>query len=176
MDQFIERDPVSDSTSDNKNHSNLSKGKDSFDINVGGSVVEFFNRNSSEYPVEIGAPRFEPIPITKQKDNMVNVARLYAQQEYDRIMEMVQVLQKQANDIKRRLEITDAVHAAKYKFQLYQGNTYWLLYDTLKQCTRLSLNGPNEWFTGKPDEYEYIAQVKWLGDYTWIEVSSNNGI
>jgi len=31
--------------------------------------------------------------------------------------------------------------------------------------------GPTDWSTGAPADYEYICQVKWLGDYTWIEVT-----
>jgi hypothetical protein len=37
----------------------------------------------------------------------------------------------------------------------------------------LSINGPKDWCTGKPEEYEYIARVKWLGDHTWIEVEDD---
>ena len=103
---------------------------------------------------------------------MVNVARLHAQQEYQRIMDLVAVLQKQADQIKRRLEITDAVHAAKYQFQIFHGKTYWLLYDTKDQCTRLSMHGPDDWCTAPPRQYEYITRVKWLGDYSWIEVDA----
>ena len=128
--------------------------------------------HSIAYPMEVGAPKFELVPVTKQKDLMVNAARMHAQQEYDRIMELVRVLQKQAEDIKRRLEITDMVHAARYDFQTYHGQIYWLLYDRRKDCTRLSHNGPNDWSTGIPDGYEYIGQVKWLGDYTWVQVDT----
>lgn len=153
--------------------SNISKGRNSFDANVGNSLVTFFNRNVTPYPTEVGGPKFDLVPVTKQKDVMLNVARLHAQQEYDRIIELVNVLQKQASELKRRLEITDAVHAAEYQFQLSHGNIYWLLYDTKKQVTRLSTMGPNDWSSGKPDWYDYIAQVKWLGDHTWIEVNSD---
>ena len=101
---------------------------------------------------------------------MLNVGRMYAQQEYDRIMELVKVLQKQANQIKRRLEITDAVHAAEYQFQVYHNQIYWLVFDSKINNTRLTPMSPNSWSTGAPEHYEYIARVKWLGDYTWIEV------
>ena len=94
--------------------SNLAKGRHSYDAKIGDSIVPFFNRNVSEYPTEAGGPKFDLIPVTKQKDIMINHARLYAQQEYDRIMELVTVLQKQAEGIKRRLDVTDAVHAAVY--------------------------------------------------------------
>ena len=104
---------------------------------------------------------------------MLNVARLHAKQEYDRIMELVTVLQKQAEQIKHRLDLTDMVHAAKYDFQLANGNIYWLLYDHRKQFTRLSIHGPNDWSSSAPAEYEYLARVKWLGDHTWIEVEDD---
>lgn len=149
---------------------NSAKGRDSFDATLGNSLVNFFNRNVTPYPTEVGGPKFGLVPVTKQKDIMLNVARLHAQQEYDRIMQLVDVLQKQAQDIKKRLDITDMVHAAKYDFQLYHNNVYWLVYDHRKNFTRLAALGPNDWSTAPPQEYEYICPVKWLGDYTWIEL------
>jgi hypothetical protein len=150
--------------------SNVSKGRNSFDARIGDSLVAFFNKNVTPYPTDIGGPAFDLIPVEKQKDIMVNVARLHAQQEYERIMELVAVLQKQAAQIKRRLEITDLVHTAKYQFQTYHNQCYWLTWDARKQETLLVTLGPNDWCTGAPEDYQYIARVRWLGDYTWIEV------
>lgn len=151
---------------------NLSNGVNSFDANIDGSLVQFINRNTTPYPVEVGGPKFDLVPVTKQKDIMVNVARMHAEQEYNRIMELVGVLQKQANSIKRRLELTDKIHKAHYQFQIYHGQTYWLCYDHDKKITRLVLNGPNNWSSSAPKEYEYICQVKWLGDHTWVEIDN----
>jgi hypothetical protein len=150
--------------------SNRAKGATSFDSNIGNSLVTFLNRNVTPYPTEVGGPKFDLIPVTERKDLMVNAARMHAEQEYNRIMEMVAVLSKQAEEVKRRLEITDMVHKAEYQFQPAHGQTYWLLYDTEAETTRLAIQGPMDWTTGKPEKYEYITQVKWLGDYTWIEV------
>jgi hypothetical protein len=97
---------------------------------------------------------------------------MYAQQEYDRIMELVNVLQKQANDIKRRLDVTDAVHAAEYQFSPVMGNCYWLVWDKRKEKTLLVLTGPTEWSTGAPEDYEYITNVKYMGDHTWLEINT----
>ena len=154
----------------NKEKSNSAKGRESFDAVAGNSLVNFFNRNVATYPTEVGSPKFDLVPVTQQKDLMLNVARLHAQQEYDRIMQLVSVLQSQAADIKRRLEVTDLVHQAEYKFQLYPGQTYWLVFDTKINKSRLSHQGPDDWATGAPDHYEYITKVQWLGDYTWKEV------
>lgn len=152
---------------------NSANGRSSYDSTSSGSLIHFFNRNVTPYPTESGGPKFDLVPVEKHKDIMLNVARLHAKQEYDRIMELVNVLHKQAEQIKHRLDLTDMVHGAVYNFQLANGNIYWLLYDTRKQCTRLSINGPNDWSTGKPDSYEYISRVKWLGDHTWIEVEDD---
>jgi hypothetical protein len=155
-----------------KKKSNVTDGRESFDITVGNTLVAFFNRNVSTYATEAGGPKFDLIPVEKQKDIMVNVARMYAQQEYNRITELVTVLQRQAAELKRRLDITDMVHAAKYEFQVYHGQTYWLVYEHNKEGTRLTQSGPEDWSTGAPTDYEYICQVKWLGDYTWVEVNN----
>lgn len=150
--------------------SNVAKGRNSFDANVGGSVIPFFNRNVTPYPTEAGGPKFDLIPVTKQKDIMINHARMYAQQEYDRIMELVTVLQKQADDIKRRLDVTDAVHAAEYQFQIVMGNCYWLAWDSRKQQMILTLHGPKDWSSGPPVDYVYQTRVKYMGDHTWMEI------
>ncbi|NBR23755.1 MAG: DUF2452 domain-containing protein [Micrococcales bacterium] len=149
---------------------NSAKGRNSFDANIGGQLIHFVNRNVTEYPTEAGGPNFDLVPVTQQKDIMLNAARMHAKQEYDRIMEIVKVLQKQAEDIKKRLDLTDQVHAAAYQMQLYPGQKYWLFRDLRKGGTALTLTGPNDWNTGIPENYEYLTQIQWLGDYTWMEV------
>lgn len=153
--------------------SNQAKGRESYDSNIGNSLVTFFNRNVSNYPTEVGAPKFDLVPVTQQKDIMINVARLHANQEYNRIMELVNVLQKQAEQIQRRLQLTDMVHGAEYKFQLYHNQCYWLAFDTKRNKSILTPLGPNDWHANKPQEYDYVCRVRWLGDYTWIEVNED---
>jgi hypothetical protein len=151
--------------------SNLSKGRDSYDSTGTGAIIPFFNRNITPYATEAGGPKFDLVPVTKQKDLMINHARMYAQQEYDRIMELVAVLEKQAQDIKRRLDVTDAVHAAEYQFQVVMGNSYWLVWDKRREKTLLVTLGPDDWCTGAPVDYEYITNVKYMGDHTWLEIN-----
>jgi hypothetical protein len=148
---------------------NSAKGRNSFDANIGGQLIHFVNRNVTEYPTEAGGPNFDLVPVTQQKDIMLNAARMHAKQEYDRIMELVTVLQKQAEEVKKRLDITDMVHGAKYDFRLYPGAFYWLVFDTDKKFTRLVMTGPTDWNTGPPKQYDYITRIQWLGDATWKE-------
>jgi hypothetical protein len=151
--------------------SNILKGRDSYDSTSTGTLIPFLNRNVTPYATESGAVKFEMVPVTKQKDLMINHARMFAQQEYDRIMELVTVLEKQAQGIKRRLEVTDAVHGAVYQFQPVMGNIYWLVWDKRKQHTLLTQNGPDGWSSSAPEDYEYMAQVKYMGDHTWLELN-----
>jgi hypothetical protein len=130
-----------------------------------------WKKSSVEYALDVGAPKFELVPVKQQKDLMINAARMNAEQEYNRIMELVKVLQKQAEDIKRRLWITDLVHAAEYRFQIYPGGFYWLIWDHIDGISRLSNMGPDDWTTGAPDKYEYVCKIQWLGDQTWREVT-----
>ena len=150
---------------------NSAKGRSSYDSTSTGSIIPFFNRNVSEYPTEAGGVKFDLVPVTKQKDIMINHARMYAQQEYDRIMELVAVLEKQAQEIKRRLDITDAVHGAVYQFQPVMGNVYWLVWDRRKQHTLLTQNGPDDWSSSAPEDYEYQTKVKYMGDHTCMELN-----
>ena len=154
------------------NEPNSAKGRYSYDSTSTGGLINFLNRNVTPYATEAGGPKFDLVPVTKQKDLMINHARMYAQQEYNRIMELVSVLQKQAEQIKRRLEVTDAVHAAEYQFSPVMGNAYWLVWEKRKQKTLLVLTGPTEWSTGVPLDYEYMAQVKYMGDHTWLELNN----
>jgi hypothetical protein len=156
--------------------SNSAKGRHSYDSTSTSLTINFFNRNISEYPTEAGGPKFDLVPVTQQKDLMINHARMYAQQEYDRIMDLVAVLEKQAQQIKRRLEITDAVHAAVYQFQPVMGNPYWLVWDKRKQHTLLTQNGPNDWSSSAPEDYEYISRIKYMGDHTWLEINEQGDI
>lgn len=153
--------------------SNLLKGKNSYDSDSSGSLIPFINKNITPYATEAGGPKFDLIPVQKQKDIMINHARMYAQQEYDRIMELVVVLQKQADDIKRRLDVTDAVHSAEYQFQVVMGQCYWLVWDKRKEKMLLVHQGPNDWSSSAPGDYEYQTQVKYMGDHTWMEIDEN---
>ena len=99
--------------------SNRAKGRNSHDAKIGSDLVEFINRSVTPYATESSGPKFDLVPVAHQKDIMVNAARMHAQQEYRRIMELVAVLQRQASELERRLDLTDQVRNAKYDFQIY---------------------------------------------------------
>jgi hypothetical protein len=36
--------------------------------------------------------------------------------------------------------------------------------------------GPDDWSTGAPEDYEYITQVKYMGDHTWLELNEKGNL
>ncbi len=65
-----------------KKKSNVAKGRNSYDATFDNSLVAFFNKNITPYATEAGGPKFDLISVEKQKDIMVNVARMHAEQSF----------------------------------------------------------------------------------------------
>jgi hypothetical protein len=53
------------------------------------------------------------------------------------------------------------------------GNCYWLVWNTRLEKMLLVLTGPTSWNTGAPEDYQYLAQVKYMGDHTWMEIKED---
>ena len=54
--------------------------------------------------------------------------------------------------------------------------TYWLFREKTKDYIGLTPLGPGDWHLGiTPEDYEYIAHVRFLGDQTWEEVTEVEG-
>ncbi len=138
--------------------------------------ITFFNRNTHEYPVDVGAPAFSPIAVEQEKDISVNVARAHARQEYDRIMEMVEVLQEQARRLKDRVDCTELVHGCEYSMRVTHDKTYYIYFNTMKNRNILALTGPDEWSTGVPDHWQFQAAVRRKGDSTWEYEDDSNSM
>lgn len=155
-------------------NNNIAKGRNSKDATIGDIDVAFINHNISEYPVTVGAPNFSPVLIEKQKDIELNVAREHAKQEYERIMEMVRILQEQAKQLVDRVDATELVHNTEYSILINYTNIYHIYYDSVKQKNILTNIGPTNWCAGPPYYYEYIAAVRKKGDSTWEYVDEDS--
>lgn len=155
-------------------NSNIAKGRNSKDAIIGDLDVAFINHNSSEYPVTVGAPNFSPVLIEKKKDIELNVAREHAKQEYERIMEMVRILQEQAKQLVDRVDATELVHGAEYGMLINYTYVYHIYFDSIKNKNILSNVGPNSWCAGPPYYYQHIAAVRKKGDSTWEYVDEDS--
>lgn len=129
--------------------------------------IDTFKKSSLPYALDIGSQFFEiGIPENK-KDLLLNQAVKNAYDELSKLKEIVEVAQKQALDIKKRLEVTHLIHNAKYNFEPTVGVNYWLVHHKLQNNNILSNTGPDDWSFGKPDYYEYVAKVQYLANGLW---------
>jgi len=129
-------------------------------------------RSSLPYPMELGAPAFAPIAVEKEKDIILNVGKLHAQQEYDRIMEQVDVLKRQADNLVNRIAVSELMHTVTYGFQPRHNKVYYVYHDTQKDLHWASPTHPEEWSAGPGAHNKFVMAVKMLGDSTWQEVSN----
>ena len=126
-------------------------------------------RSGLSYPMELGSPAFAPIAIEKEKDILLNTSRLNAKQEYDRIMEQVEVLRKQAEALTNRMQVSEVMHNCIYGFRVVHGKIYYVYYDDFKHKNVLCINAPNGW-SAFPPHYTYVMTVRLLGDSTWEQI------
>jgi hypothetical protein len=134
--------------------------------------------NIMPYPTNVGAPKFEPLPIATIKDKAKNIARYHANEkleelneQYQLVLKQAELIQNQAQKIIDRLSVTDKVLESEYQFVTVPYKIYYVVWDKRKEFYRLVSLGPNDWSTGAPTDYVYEHAVRLLGDGTWEIVS-----
>ena len=105
-------------------------------------------------------------PVDKGRVKGRAVTAMYEQTDIqlDQIREQIELLARQAQDIQRRVEISEKIYLAEMNFEPIISKTYHLyLRESGKHV--LSMVAPEEW--GKNLPFEFISTVKLLADHTW---------
>jgi hypothetical protein len=87
----------------------------------------------------------------------------------DQIRKQIELLALQANEIKRRKELSMMIYDAKINFVPQIGQVYHL-YEKRDGTHTLSLVAPKEWGGGSGPYQAHLGGVKLLADHTWTEV------
>lgn len=155
---------------------NSAKGRNSFDITVGDQLVNFFNRNVTPYPTEVGAPKFDMVNVESERDLQLNQARQFANEELSRLNEHAEVLQRQYRALERRVMLTELVNKAHYMFLPQAGQVYHLYQEStpFQNRTVLIRTGPDQWSSGIPGGLTFLGSVRKLGDNTWEPVGETD--
>ena len=105
-------------------------------------------------------------PIDKGKVKGLAVTAMYEQTEMqlDQIREQINLLAAQANQIKKRVEISESIYQAEIGFKPLIGKTYHL-YQRENDKYLVSMVGPEEW--GRSSRLDFRATIKLLADHTW---------
>jgi len=132
---------------------------------------------STPYPTNVGAPKFEVLPINELKDQNKMVAREHANQklselneQWELVMKQADLIRRQADDVVDRVRITEWVLDCEFGFNPIVGKEYYLYTNSEKRRMFMTLLGPDMWSCGPPDHLEFVCAVRKLGDSTWERV------
>jgi len=116
------------------------------------------------YPHHVGSIVIKPEDNGKIKSRSLTAMREQTNIQMNQIQKQVELLAQQANELKKRIEISEKIYLADLSFEPLIGHTYHLYIKEEKY--KLLLIGPEDW--GKmPKTLQYIGTVKMLGDHTW---------
>ncbi len=117
------------------------------------------------YPHTIGSPAFAPTEKGIIKSRSMQAMEEQSNMQLNQIQEQIQLLAKQAERLKNRVEVSKAVYAADMNFEPVVGKEYHL-YAREEGEFVMSMIAPEEW--GKKTAFKhFVASVKLLSDRTW---------
>ena len=120
--------------------------------------------NVLPYPHHRGSALIKPEDQGKVKGKALKAMYQQTDKQLDQIKEQIELLARQANDIKHRVEISEKVYQAEIRFEPVMGVDYYL-YEKEDQRWVISMISPAEWQKGCP--YQFIAKIQLLADHTW---------
>ncbi|HCT23763.1 MAG TPA: DUF2452 domain-containing protein [Chitinophagaceae bacterium] len=132
--------------------------------------TEIYHKQLSVLPY---ASSVGSVAIRPTKEGMIKHKALTAMEEQtnmqlDQIRQQIELLAKQAQEIRKRKELSLMIYEATLRFKPQIGHTYHL-YEKHDGTHMLSLVAPNEWGGAGPFK-QFIATVQLLADHTWKEI------
>ncbi|MCX6205027.1 MAG: DUF2452 domain-containing protein [Bacteroidetes bacterium] len=134
--------------------------------------TEIYHKQMSVLPY---ASSVESVAIRPTKEGVIKHKALSAMEDQtnmqlNQIRQQIELLAKQAQEIRKRKELSLMIYEAKLSFKPQIGQVYHL-YEKRDHTHILSLVAPQEWGGAGPFK-QYLSSVQLLADHTWIEVGS----
>ena len=124
-------------------------------------------KSTDHFAVQRGSVAFAPTKEGAIKSRAFKVMDEQINMQMGNIMEQIEVLARQAEDLKTRRVVSESIYRAKMSFEPLVGDTYYLYLD--KKGHVLSILSPEEFGENKliENQMTYMAKVKLLADCTW---------
>jgi|JI81BgreenRNA_FD_contig_51_1259120_length_683_multi_2_in_0_out_0_1 hypothetical protein len=117
------------------------------------------------YAHTVGGAVIKPEDEGKIKGRAIQAMQEQTTSQMKQLYEQMQTLAKQAQEINRRIEVSNRIYVAQMRFEPIIGRIYYL-YEKHDGTDTLSLIAPNEW--GRAKKFaKHIASAKLLADHTW---------
>ena len=123
-------------------------------------------------PHHVGSAVIKPEDKGKIRGQALMAMEDQTQREMTQIYEQIRVLAKQANEIKKRVEVSEKIYLSQINFEPVINHIYYL-YEKDDNSNILSMISPKEWGKFFPFK-KYLATVKLLSDHTWDVIDSNS--
>jgi hypothetical protein len=132
--------------------------------------TEIYHKQMSVLPY---ASSLGSVAIRPTNEGVIKYKALAAMEEQtqmhlDQIREQIELLARQAQEIRKRKELSLMIYESRLSFQPQIGHTYHL-YEKKDGTHLLSLVAPNEWGGAGPFK-AFVSSVKLLADHTWVEI------
>lgn len=123
------------------------------------------NPHNLPYAHTVGGFVIKPLDKGRIKGEAMNAMVEQTEMQLKQIYRQMELLAKQAAELRERMELSYAVYEADVNFRPNVGHTYFL-YERSGQKPVLSMISPEEW--GKKIPFSaFRAEVKLLADHTW---------
>lgn len=117
------------------------------------------------YAHTVGGALVKPEDKGKIKGQSMAAMQDQTTRQFDQIFGQMKTLLDQANQLKRRVEISERIYQSEMGFSPVIGQEYHL-YTRENGADFLSMIAPKEW--GRSKKWvDYVGSVKLLSDYTW---------
>ncbi len=117
------------------------------------------------FPHSLGSALIKAEDKGKLKSRALSAMHEQTAKQLFQIQKQVELLVNQANELKKRVEISEKIYLAELSFEPFVGNEYHL-YES-EGVHKLFMIAPEEWGRSKPDKLNFVASVKLLSDHTW---------
>lgn len=133
--------------------------------------IEIYHKQLSVLPYSSSVAG---VAIRPTKEGVIKHKALSAMEDQtnmqlDQIRQQIELLARQAQEIRKRKELSMMIYEAKLNFKPQIGQVYHL-YEKKDGTHILSLVAPQEWGASGPFK-QFVSSVKLLADHTWVEVS-----
>lgn len=123
------------------------------------------NPHNLPYAHNVGSAIIFPDDKDRIKSNAMSAMVEQTNMQMKQIYDQMELLVNQANDLKKRVEVSEQIYEAEMGFKPLSGHTYHL-YEKEDGQKVLSMIGPKEW-VNKCKYAKYIATARLMGDHTW---------
>jgi hypothetical protein len=124
------------------------------------------------YPHNVGSIAIKPEDEGKLKTRALSAMREQTNKQLLQLQKQAELLALQANELRKRVEVSEKIYQAELSFEPFVGNVYHLY--KKGDVYRLMIIAPDEWGKTIPETLEYISSVKLLSDHTW-EILDSSG-